>query len=1138
MRWLFAQTFRIFSAGSKVGQRFQKVNSQAEENRAPQLPEGLRRRLEQFQRLVWRVKLAEGALAACLGLALSLLLVVGLDRLVDTPPLWRAVLLVAGSAGWGAWLPVVWHDWVWRIRTLENVARLLRRAYPRLGDQLLGIVELERNASGSPALIRAAFEQADEKLARQGLEGAAPRTRSAAWGAALGGLAALGVAGGIVAPEAVGNAALRWLAPWRDTPRYTFAQTKDLPERIVVPYGEDFDLRLELKDQSRWKPAAAVARMEGRVPVTGARGEGTRYELRLPPAKSNVAVQLQVGDERKRVEVVPKTRPELASVRAKVRLPDYLRREEDSEKEVRDGTVALLRGSRVRLELEASRELTEATMDGEAVPVRNGKILTRPVEVSESFERHLTWKDAVGLEAREPLRLRVEAVEDQAPRVTAKISEGDAVVLVNEVVQFDLHAVDDFGVREVGLRWTGDRQSGSKLVAAGDPRQRDLTAVATFCPDREGVKPQSLSLTAYALDYLPNREEAHSRSFVLHILNMEQHLLWLSDEMGKWYRRAEEVYDRERQLHATNRELQKLGDKELRKPENRQRLEAQVEAERANAQRLERLLKNGEELAGQAARNSEFEAGRLNEFAKTIEMLREMAQGRMPEIASLLEEAAKAAAESQAAAGKANDGKPAGDKAGNDKGTAQKEGAAKEGSAKQQAQQEPEKPGKPKPSGDGQDEKRGPDLKVAGEQNWLKKPDEKPAGAAAGGAGSEGISLPSTSLGEAPGEKPQAPGPGMAQKKTDEAVVIQTGMLAELQKVSSALKELLGSLQTSTFVKRLKAASREQLILAKGLEDTLAGGFGVTPAQAADEVKRKSEELARDAVEQSRMLHTVQTDLEAYYHRKQQAPYKRVLDQMREMAVVAEIREGAEQVKAPLNGRSIVMAEFWADTLDRWAEELVAAGDGPGGPGGGQSGEESASLPPEIVLEVMKVLADQMSLREETRELEQGRPALDRPDFEGRASSLAATQRDLRNRTVGAANRIKTIPLGEQNFAQEIGLLVEAGQAMGDALGVLSEPETGERAIGAETEAIELLLRTQRNPGSGGGGGSSARSGMAGMMSRFLERLGATNPNPDPSGRDKRSVDQATGKGGRELPEEFRSGLDEYFNALEKSRER
>ncbi|MEM0968593.1 MAG: hypothetical protein AAGJ31_04530, partial [Verrucomicrobiota bacterium] len=272
------------------------------------------------------------------------------------------------------------------------------------------------------------------------------------------------------------------------------------------------------------------------------------------------------------------------------------------------------------------------------------------------------------------------------------------------------------------------------------------------------------------------------------------------------------------------------------------------------------------------------------------------------------------------------------------------------------------------------------------------------------------------------------------------------------------------------------------------------------------------------------------------YHRKQDARYKRVLDQMRSTAAVAELRDGAEHLTIPLHGRGILMAEFWSDTLDRWAEELVEA-PGQGGAGGGQSGGGSGgpSLPPEIVLKVMKILRDEIALREETRELEQARKGLDRPEFLRRTKQLTEAQRELRNQTAGAANRIKSIPLGEQNFEREIGLLMDVAKVMGDAQQILAEPDTGERAIAAETEAIELLLESQRNDQNGGGGGSSSPSGMAGMMASFLESLKkAKKVEGAPSRAGERSVEQATGKGGRELPEEFRSGLDQYFNALER----
>ena len=100
---------------------------------------------------------------------------------------------------------------------------------------------------------------------------------------------------------------------------------------------------------------------------------------------------------------------------------------------------------------------------------------------------------------------------------------------------------------------------------------------------------------------------------------------------------------------------------------------------------------------------------------------------------------------------------------------------------------------------------------------------------------------------------------------------------------------------------------------------------------------------------------------------------------------------------------------------------------------------------------------------------------------------------------------------------------------------VLSRPDTGPEAIAAQTEAIELLLQSKRQNKGGGGGGSNPGGGGAasngGASLTDIPTGGQTGESD--SAPSSREVDQSTGKAGRELPEEFRRGLDTYFNALE-----
>jgi hypothetical protein len=191
-------------------------------------------------------------------------------------------------------------------------------------------------------------------------------------------------------------------------------------------------------------------------------------------------------------------------------------------------------------------------------------------------------------------------------------------------------------------------------------------------------------------------------------------------------------------------------------------------------------------------------------------------------------------------------------------------------------------------------------------------------------------------------------------------------------------------------------------------------------------------------------------------------------------------------------------------------------------------------LPPSIVLEVLQILEAEVNLREETRVAEQARPAVKPDEHRRQAVKLSAGQKGIQDRTEKVTERIRDLPDGESEFPLEIALLTQVAKIMGEAAQILGRPETGSPAIGAETEAIELLLKSRRiNPKGGGGGGSSPGGGGTGTTVDSAMALLGGGVN-EKEVREDRGVSQATGESGPALPEEFRTGLDEYFNRLEK----
>ena len=1121
------------------------------------LPPRMQDALEQYRKRVWIIKLAEGTLAAIFGIMISYLVVFGLDRLFDTPMLLRGLILLTGMVGMVFFLPLKYYNWVWRHRSLEGIARLLQHKFPRFGDHVLGIVELASNRSdksASPALVAAAMRQVDAEVAKHNLADAVPNPRHRRWAWAAGIPIILVVIGILVIPATSRNTLARWLTPWRNVERYTFAQLEGNADRRVVAYAEPFDVETRLKEDSPWKPESGEARYADQTPIIAER-DGASYKFQLPPQTKEGSVALRVGDARRSIPVEPKLRPALKDLTAKVQLPNYLQHQEPRIDDVRGGIVNLVKGSTATLEATTTRELSEATLNNRPQKVDGARVTTEPIAVETTTEMHLTWRDRFGLAAREPQVLRFEALNDEAPTVALSKLKNNQVVISNEVLAFEIQAADDFGVKRIGLEWEGIRNpihnpeptSGEKIVSAGTPTADTLTVAATFSPKRESVKPQSLRLRAYVEDYLPNRERIYSSHLVLHVLTPSEHFKWLVGQMQLWTGAAKDVHDKELQLHQINRELRDLPPQALDDPAQRKRIQEQAAAERANAARLDSLVETGTELVQEAAKNEEFDAEQLEAWGDIIEQLDEIAGQRMPSVADLLSRAAEApgAPAEPASAGEPADSEAQGGQAAqgqqsstqgepNDSAKVEKYGpdSILPPESLDEIPEDPNKPGKgvsvnrSKPPQDGKPgfTPANPTPTVSDVESGFNKGEDAAEGQAPQVVG--GLRIPTTMLkgsgrDDEKSEDEETPAPQAADLVL-EAVEEQQELLDAFAKLADEMSKLLVSFENSTFVKRLKAASRKQIDIAVDLNNLDSFGLDRT---AALNNQSDRERLAERETNESEAVSTIIQDMVAYSDRRPSPNYLRVLSEMQDALAPNQIQDIAKTINKNFVGQSTIEAEFWADTLDRWAEQLVdPRPDGPP-PEGGMM--ELPNLPPEIVLEVLRIIDREIQLREETRELEQAKEAITADEYTERSIALYDTQITLTEDTREVAAQISLLPNAEERLIQQqLAKVTAAADVMDEVEDILAEPDTGPKAIAAITEVIEILLQTCRIPNTPPITTAPPATAAALMLMGIGDDTGTAF-------LENRSPRQATGKAGRVLPEEFRQGLDAYFNVLE-----
>ncbi len=627
------------------------------------IPEALRLQLDDFRRHLWRVKIMEAIAAGVIGLLVSFLLVYGLDRVWQTPGWVRLGILLAGVSLFTVFAPYWLHRWVWRQRRESQLARLISRRYPGLGDRLLGVIELQDQLGNadtlSPRLREAAMEAVAIEAGRRKLDEALPPQRHRRWALAALCLAGISAAAFTLTPRAGFNALQRWLMPLSNTERYTFTRLENPPVYRAVAFGEAFEISLKLSKDSEQRPATASGRY-GLQPGVDATLATDSYHFTFPGQQDPGTVVFHIGDLRHEVRIEPVQRPGMQSVTAVVTPPDYLGIPEKTV-DLNTGVVSAVEGSRVRIDLTTTRELASAIFGPtrsqaieepkELAPAyipRDGPLaisgLTARTPVMDvgkvSFEIPFAWTDKLGLAGESGFKLRVDALRDAVPTCYLQGIDRQKVMLPEETVDFEVLAEDDFGVKQTGIEWSGQftrptdeaPAKGEMKLGDGAPEERRIGKSASFSPAAFGITPQKITLRGYTEDYFPKRGRVYSEPVILHVLTRDEHAQLLKSRFDRAITEFEDLARREQELLEENQRLERLSGEELQKDQNTKRLEAQEAAEAESKRRMQELTERMESLMKDAARNGDIEKGTLKKMAESLKSMQELAQQDLPKV--------------------------------------------------------------------------------------------------------------------------------------------------------------------------------------------------------------------------------------------------------------------------------------------------------------------------------------------------------------------------------------------------------------------------------------------------------------------------------------------------------------------------
>lgn len=620
------------------------------------LPDDLRRQFAAVERRLWRTESTVALGLGTGGLMVSFLALFVLDRLGETPGWARWALLAAGllcaSTAAAFWA----RRWMWQRRDIKALANLVQKKYRRLGDRLLGIVELANEehhfANFSPALYHAAIHQVAEESKEFDFQQSV--SLAGAKKAALGaGLAAAGVLLVFaVLPEAARNAAARWALPGSHTPRYALVTLEGLPSELIVAHDEPFEVTALVHYRSFWKPRRVTGQWPRETPVQSTVAED-RIRLTVPGQVERGVFEVRVGDARAEVTVVPTFRPALQELTALLRLPDYLKYP-DQEQAVPNGTLLAVEGSRIAFRGKVSRPLSAALMqngDGKpvALKIEGDHFLSGPAQPEGGAELTFNWKDNLGLTNSVPLHLSVQMQPDAPPLPEIVDFPREAAVLNSDVLHIRLQASDDFGVRDFGLTWDVTADSPQLAVAATElktvapsPTAKTVERAFLWSPSLLRIPPGStVELQGYARDYYPDRERVRTAVYRIHVLSPEEHAEMVRQKLEETMAQVEEVTRLQEKVVAGLADV-KDADK-MTAAQQSSKLGESKDEQLENAAHLDQLSRQGEQAVREAMKNPLLNEETIRQWSHSMMQWQQLSREKMPSAARSMQQARQSA---------------------------------------------------------------------------------------------------------------------------------------------------------------------------------------------------------------------------------------------------------------------------------------------------------------------------------------------------------------------------------------------------------------------------------------------------------------------------------------------------------------
>lgn len=620
----------------------------ASQSESKKLPVTLAKKIDRFRSQLLLRLVTESTLWIIGATLVLFLICLGFDRLFLVPRVFRFLFLI----GIGSMLAFLIYRIIKRkafFRKNTQLARLIMQALPRFGDRLLGVLELQEQDVNithfSPQLHAAALQKVSKDAESISFRDALPKNTIRNSGFILCGLLiALGLIAFFFTPV-IKNTAARYFLPHKDIARFTYVKFQPTSKILYVAQNEaaEFSLKIANLDELPEIPKASASVASSTLSAEYDTQQNG-FTFPLPPLEKAKKLKIKVQDARKTILIQPIQRPAIRSVKAQVRYPEYLKKQEESLLVTSD-TIDLLKGSQVKLTLQLNDTIDQFGLSGEqdksfSLNKQKDTVESTWLTISESFDRSFQFTKK-GISSKKNQFIQVNAVEDTPPRVELFTTDENVVLLESEELNIKLFAKDDYGVQTLSLecfrnsKRNDDTFLQSIPVNLADPAER-VQLNHLLSPEEIELRPQRFYLFATANDAFPDRKPTYSQPIEIEYLSFEEHAKRLQSQFAKVISQLENLIESEILLEKKN--ALSLRNNYLQESALKGTARESLQTERNNQKKITQLEEATRTLFQESVRNTPLNRELKIQIAQLSQSIQNISQDTYPNLLLQYEE--------------------------------------------------------------------------------------------------------------------------------------------------------------------------------------------------------------------------------------------------------------------------------------------------------------------------------------------------------------------------------------------------------------------------------------------------------------------------------------------------------------------